>query len=47
MPEAYIEELDELIRQGMYESRSSAIRLAVRDLLRRELWPREKEEELR
>ena len=32
--------LDELVRQNMYPSRSAAIRAAVRDLLRRELWTR-------
>ncbi len=38
LPEALIEGLDELVRSGMYPSRSSAIRAAVRDLLKRELW---------
>jgi len=40
LPEAYLEGLDELVRQNMYPSRSAAIRAAVRDLLRRELWTR-------
>lgn len=40
MPDAYIEGLDELVRDGRYSSRSEAIRIAVRDLLRRELWLR-------
>jgi Arc/MetJ-type ribon-helix-helix transcriptional regulator len=41
IPEALIEGIDELVRSGMYPSRSAAIRAAVRDLLRRELWTRE------
>ena len=38
LPEGYIEGLGELVRQNMYPSRSAAIRAAVRDLLKRELW---------
>jgi Arc/MetJ-type ribon-helix-helix transcriptional regulator len=38
LPEALIEGLDELVRAGMYASRSSAIRSAVRDMLKKELW---------
>lgn len=38
LPEALLEGLDELIKAGMYQSRSAAIRSAVRDLLKRELW---------
>jgi hypothetical protein len=38
LPEALIEGLDELVRMGMYPSRSAAVRASVRDLLRRELW---------
>jgi len=40
LPEAYLEGLDELVRQNMYPSRSATIRAAVRDLLKRELWTR-------
>jgi len=40
LPEAYLEGLDELVRVNMYPSRSAAIRAAVRDLLKRELWTR-------
>lgn len=40
LPEAYLEGLDELVRANMYPSRSSAIRSAVRDLLKKELWER-------
>ena len=38
VPESYIEGLDDLVRSGRYSSRSEAIRIAIRDLLRRELW---------
>ncbi|MFW9854656.1 MAG: ribbon-helix-helix domain-containing protein [Candidatus Thorarchaeota archaeon] len=36
-PNTYLEGLDELVRNGVYSSRSEAIRTAIRDLLRREL----------
>jgi len=38
LPEALVDGLDELSRSGMYPSRSAAIRSAVRDLLKKELW---------
>ena len=38
MPETYLEGLDELVRMGRYSSRSEVIRVAVRELLKRELW---------
>lgn len=38
LPEALIEGLDELVKKGMYPSRSSAVRTAVRDMLKKELW---------
>jgi Arc/MetJ-type ribon-helix-helix transcriptional regulator len=44
LPEAYLEGLDELVRSSMYPSRSSAIRSAVRDMLKKELWTRGREE---
>jgi len=43
LPEAYLEGLDKLVGQGMYPSRSAAIRFAVVDLLKRELWRQERE----
>ncbi len=46
MPESYVEGLDELVRIGRYSSRSEVIRIAVRELLKRELWIREEELEL-
>ncbi len=42
LPETLIDGLDELANLGMYPSRSSAIRAAVRDMLKRELWRTEK-----
>jgi Arc/MetJ-type ribon-helix-helix transcriptional regulator len=36
-PNTYLDELDELVRGGVYSSRSEAIRTAIRDLLKREL----------
>ncbi len=38
MSDIYVKGLDKLVEIGMYPSRSEAIRVAVRDLLRRELW---------
>lgn len=43
MPEIYLEGIDELVRIGKYRNRSEVIRMAVRELLRRELWIREAE----
>ena len=41
MSDIYVKGLDKLVDIGMYPSRSEAIRVAIRDLLRRELWPAE------
>lgn len=38
VPQAYIEGLDDLVEKKMYPSRSEAIRAAMRDLLKNELW---------
>ena len=38
MPKETIEGLDELVRQGQYPNRSEAIRFAIRDLLKEEVW---------
>jgi Arc/MetJ-type ribon-helix-helix transcriptional regulator len=43
MPELYIEGIEELVKIGKYRNKSEVIRVAVRDLLRRELWMREEE----
>lgn len=41
LPEIYVEGLDELVKIGRYSSRSEVIRVAIRDLLKKELWIRE------
>jgi antitoxin ParD1/3/4 len=41
MSEIYVNGLDRLVELGMYPSRSEAIRVAIRDLLMKELWPQE------
>ena len=38
VPEAYVNGIDRLVADNMYPSRSEAIRAAMRDLLKRELW---------
>ncbi len=38
MPEIYVKGIDELVKAGRYSSRSEVIRIAVRELLMRELW---------
>ncbi len=43
MPEIYVEGLDELVKIGRYSSRSEVIRVAIRDLLKKELWIKEAE----
>jgi len=38
IPERYIEELNKLVESGRYRNISEVIRVAIRDLLLRELW---------
>jgi antitoxin ParD1/3/4 len=38
LPERLIDDVDQLVKAGIYHNRSDAIREAVRELLRRELW---------
>jgi Arc/MetJ-type ribon-helix-helix transcriptional regulator len=45
LPERLIDGLDELVKSGIYHSRSDAIREAVRNLLRRELWETDNREQ--
>ncbi|MEM4699727.1 MAG: ribbon-helix-helix domain-containing protein [Candidatus Nezhaarchaeales archaeon] len=40
LPEPYLDGLNELVSLKLYPSRSEAIRVAIRDLLRKELWER-------
>ena len=41
MSDIYVNGLDRLVETGMYPSRSEAIRVAIRDLLMKELWNNE------
>ena len=38
LPEAFMKGLDELINEGLFPTRSAAVRIAVGELLKRELW---------
>lgn len=38
LPEKLVEDMDQLVKAGVYHNRSDAIRDAVRYLLRREVW---------
>ncbi|MFW9846308.1 MAG: ribbon-helix-helix domain-containing protein [Candidatus Thorarchaeota archaeon] len=40
LPERIIEDINRLVDRGLYPNRSEAIRIAIRDLLKRELWER-------
>jgi antitoxin ParD1/3/4 len=45
-PEAQLDGLEKLVDVGLYPSRSAAIRVAIRDLLKKELWSIERQAEL-
>ncbi|NHJ15005.1 MAG: ribbon-helix-helix protein, CopG family [Candidatus Thorarchaeota archaeon] len=38
IPSTYVEGLEKLVEERLYPNRSEAIRIAIRDLLKRELW---------
>ncbi|MHA1135487.1 MAG: ribbon-helix-helix domain-containing protein [Candidatus Thorarchaeota archaeon] len=38
IPETYVQGLEQLVESNLYPNRSEAIRIAIRDLLKRELW---------
>jgi antitoxin ParD1/3/4 len=38
LPEKIVEDIQHLVDKGLYPNRSEAIRNAIRDLLKRELW---------
>ncbi|MGC8566105.1 MAG: ribbon-helix-helix domain-containing protein [Caldisphaera sp.] len=38
MPDLYVKGVDELVKAQRYSSRSEVIRIAIRELLKRELW---------
>ena len=44
LPILYIEALDSLVAQKMYPNRSEAIRFAVRDMLKEEVWEKKVDE---
>ena len=42
LPEIYIKDLDELVKEDQYPNRAEAIRVAVRDMLVSEVWEKKK-----
>ncbi len=42
LPEPYIKDLDELVKEDLYPNRAEAIRIAVRDMLISEMWEKKK-----
>jgi antitoxin ParD1/3/4 len=46
IPEAQIDGVEKLVNVGLYQSRSAAIRVAIRDLLKKELWSTERQLEV-
>lgn len=44
LPELYIKQLDELVKKNMYANRAEAMRTAIRDLLKSELWDSQHEQ---
>lgn len=40
IPERIVEDIQRLVESGLYPNRSEAIRIAIRDLLKHELWGR-------
>lgn len=40
LPEKIVKDIQRLVDVGLYPNRSEAIRIAIRDLLKRELWER-------
>ncbi len=41
LPEAYVNGLEKLVEMKHYPNKSEAIRVAIRDLLKRELWEKQ------
>jgi len=46
IPEPYLKDLDELVKEDLYPNRAEAIRMAVRDLLINEAWEKKKSKEI-
>lgn len=42
LPDKLLDDIHELVEKGLYPNRSEAIRIAIRDLLKQELWGRNK-----
>ena len=42
LPEPFIKDLDELVKDDVYPNRAEAIRIAVRDMLISEIWDKKK-----
>ncbi len=40
LPDRILEDIKTLVEKGLYPNRSEAIRIAIRDLLKQELWGR-------
>jgi len=40
LPESYLKALDRLVNERFYPNRAEAIRVAVRDMIREEVWGR-------
>jgi antitoxin ParD1/3/4 len=40
LPDRILTDIEQLVSKGLYPNRSEAIRIAIRDLLKRELWDR-------
>ncbi len=40
LPDKLLDDIQELVDKGLYPNRSEAIRIAIRDLLKQELWGR-------
>lgn len=38
LPDRILNDIQQLVDSGLYPNRSEAIRIAIRDLLKRELW---------
>jgi len=38
LPDRILDDIQRLVKNGLYPNRSEAIRIAIRDLLKRELW---------
>ncbi|TFG07718.1 ribbon-helix-helix protein, CopG family [Candidatus Thorarchaeota archaeon] len=38
LPERIVDDIEELVEKGLYPNRSETIRIAIRDLLKHELW---------